>query len=125
MKTQTYTTNTQTNGNDTKYFVNFEDGTMAVVNTVEFQTLKGIRTKCLSVTGNYNRDIVSVSMGSNVVGGVDVMFLNGEKGNEGEVVNHKVWGECTIIDKGDMMKVQLPDGTIKMVVEKFFMNAII
>ena len=124
MKAIDYKMTSKINGNFTTYFANFTDGTFAKLTVVENRNLKSKSFKQVSLEGNFDRNAISVSMGT--LGEMVVMPISSVKANENQVLNHKAFGEVTVISsENGMLTIELENKTRKTVMEKFFMNGII
>ena len=118
-----YTIKTNYNGNKKEAFVNFDNGTYAKVVSYEKQGLKQKYHNLIGIYGNYDKDSVVVRLGT--LGEVEVIEKSKEKAGKGEVLNHKAFGEVTVMEKQDgKIRVKLASGEEKVVLESFFMNGV-
>ena len=124
METIDYKLTSKINGNYTTRFANFTDGTFAKLTVVENRGLKELTYRMVSLEGNYDKNTISVSMGT--LGEMIVVPISSEKASENQILNHKVFGKVTVVRSSDgKLTIELTDGTKKLVMEKFFMNGII
>ena len=111
------------NGDLRTAYITFEEGTNAVMVTKSQQNLKFKKEVLVSITGNYDKTKVCVSMGS--LGEVVVTPISNKVAEVGQKVNHSIHGEVEILSNTNgIVQIKLEDGTIKPVMQKFFMNGV-